>query len=147
MATVRAIAPEETIPLRQTVLYPDRPVEDILLPDDASGMSFGAFLPNIDQPVAVIFLFTQDQAGVSPNSLPAVRIRHFACAPEYQGQGIGRALLEFACSYSREQLNAQIVWCDARMPTVPWYERRGMTTYGEIFQKSGIDHIRMQIQL
>lgn len=144
MSAIRPITAAETISLRHSVLWPDAPVEDVLLPEDASGFHFGLFLPNIDQPLAIISLFVEVLTPSSPNS---VRFRKFACATEYQGKGFGSALLKHACGYAREQLDARSIWCDARVSATSWYQKRGMEPFGEVFQKSGLDYIRMQMQL
>jgi len=142
--TIRAISAEETIPLRHSVLWPDAPIEHVLLPEDASGDHFGAFLPDAHLPIAVISVFVE---VLTPSSPKSARFRKFACAPEYQGKGIGSALLHHVASHARETLEAHGIWCDARVSATPWYLKRGMEPYGEIFQKSGIDYIRMQMQL
>ena len=56
------ITTEETIPLRQSVLWPTMPPSHhyIRLAEDATGTHYGAFLPLRETPVAVVSLFLED---------------------------------------------------------------------------------------
>ncbi|KAH8822626.1 hypothetical protein DL96DRAFT_1618523 [Flagelloscypha sp. PMI_526] len=155
------IHPDQTIALRHAVLWPDKPIEYVLLPEDAQGWHFGAFLETelaaddqMRQPVAVISLFSEplptSEIGDQTQSgnVRAIRFRKFACDAQLQGQGIGTALFAFALSAVRsEDINGDILWCDARRSTMPWYKRRGMVEFGPPFYKGTIEYIRMKLEL
>lgn len=142
------------------MLWPDKPVSYVLLPEDASGHHFGAFLRGPDAPssapaapVAVISLFVEALPDTAPapaaeGAVPkAARFRKFACDPSYQGQGIGTALLKAAFAAAKDEIGCAVVWCDARWETAPWYERRGMRCFGEHFFKGHIEYVRMKADL
>lgn len=151
------ISTEETVQLRHSVLWPDKPTSYVLLPEDNSGIHLGAILPNDSSstghaPVAVISLFREalpeaelESAGATAE--PAARFRKFACDPAHQGHGVGTSLLQFAFQVARSRLGCSVVWCDARLETVGWYERRGMKRFGEHFFKGNVEYVRMKVSL
>ncbi|KAJ7890309.1 hypothetical protein B0H13DRAFT_2341041 [Mycena leptocephala] len=147
------IKADETVPLRHSVLWPAEPVSHVLLPEDTAGWHFGAFINSTPAPVAVISLFVEacpidiglDQRG--ENNKRAIRFRKFACDPAYQGQGIGTKLLLHAISVVRSELKGTMLWCDARQATQPWYERRGLEAFGDVFWKGPVKYIRMKIDI
>ncbi|KAI0698109.1 GCN5-related N-acetyltransferase [Cytidiella melzeri] len=150
------ISAEETIPLRHSVLWPDQPVSYVLLPEDASGFHYGAIMRTTDEaiecstPVAVISLFKEALPATTDSqtpSQPAARFRKFACEPAQQGHGIGTGLLRHVFEVAKHELDCSVIWCDARMKTAAWYERRGMQRFGDVFYKGPIEYVRMKIDL
>ncbi|KAF9523146.1 hypothetical protein CPB83DRAFT_887122 [Crepidotus variabilis] len=150
---------ELTLPLRHSVLWPDRPISFVRLPEDDLGLHYGAFLPQNGVPVAVISLFlvaipidvtSRPQATVLEPSVPqqvAVRFRKFACDPPFQKIGIGTQLLKHSLSMARSELGVTIAWCDARTSTKAWYTKRGFEPIGPVFYKADVEYVRMKIQL
>lgn len=159
---------DQTVPLRHSVLWPNEPVSHVLLPEDSAGRHYGAFIDSNPAPVAVISLFVE--ACPIDNGLnhrdtthkSAVRFRKFACDPAYQvnipffwlvradchqGQGIGTKLLLHAASVASSELQATLLWCDAREDTRAWYERRGLAAFGDAFFKGPVKYIRMKIDI
>ena len=66
-------------------------------------------------------------------------LRAMAVAPEYQGQGIGRRLLEVVHAQV-----AQPMWCHARLSSVPFYTRLGWRAEGPVFvMRNKVPHQRM----
>ncbi|TEB27389.1 hypothetical protein FA13DRAFT_1691398 [Coprinellus micaceus] len=166
----RVIDADQTVALRHLVLWPDAPISHVLLPEDDTGIHIGAFIPSAGNqvPVAVISLFQQplpiDNDAEAPTAEPgeavpatpetvsstsephkvAVRFRKFACDPCRQGQGIGSALLDYSATLAREKLATSVIWCDARISTAPWYQKRGFLPFGKTFYKSDVEYIRMK---
>lgn len=172
MVRIDKITMEETIPLRHSVLWPNMPPSHVCLPEDATGIHYGAFLPLRDTPVAVISLFLEDppllrdghdteinlksensnstitsgdEDGYRPVQKRAVRFRKFACEHEFQGKGIGTQLLAYVLSNARTELDAATVWCDARVTACGWYIKRGLVPFGPTFYKGPEEYIRMRI--
>lgn len=71
-----------------------------------------------------------------------LKMRQFAVADAYQGQGIGSALVAFAEDFAIENGFSTIV-LNARMTAVPFYKRLGYEVEGEEFVEVGIPHLRM----
>lgn len=149
---LRSISADETVALRHAVLWPDHPISHVRLSEDDLGFHYGAFLPSHDAPVAVISVFRdplpmksiEDQESDSGRTVTAARFRKFACDPAYQGRGIGTKLLQYVFRMAREELGCDVVWCDARLSTAGWYERRGMSRFGVTFFKEHIEYVRMR---
>ena len=175
MVRIEKITMEETIPLRHSVLWPTMPRSHVCLPEDATGIHYGAFLPLRETPVAVISLFLEDlpllkdkqdtkvnlksensnSTSISgdeddsyrPVQQRAVRFRKFACESEFQGKGIGTQLLSHILSRARTELDAATVWCDARTTASGWYIKRGLVPFGPTFYKGPEEYIRMRIDI
>ncbi|KAF8553665.1 acyl-CoA N-acyltransferase, partial [Imleria badia] len=154
VATLRIsqITADLTEELRHLVLWPDKPLDYVRLDEDKYGYHFGAFVPCRDKPVAVISIFfepiplgTNDRT-TSGHHGTSVRFRKFACHPEFQGQGIGTSLLRYAASYCSSN-GATIFWCDARLSSGRWYERRGLVPFGDTFFKDTVEYTRMKMVL
>nr|GAT56669.1 predicted protein [Mycena chlorophos] len=73
LISCRPISAADTVPLRHSVLWPDKDVSYVLLPEDATGWHFGAFISQAEDtnssdsgpednahPLAVISLFVED---------------------------------------------------------------------------------------
>lgn len=152
---IKQVSPEETVPLRHTVLWPNYPVSHVLLPEDSQGFHYGAFLPQRETPVAVISVFKESlpsdmrRETKVPEEQPAAaaRFRKFACEPSHQGRGIGTTLLKYVFEVAARDLECDAIWCDARLATAEWYERRGMSRFGEVFYKGDIPYVRMKASL
>jgi GNAT superfamily N-acetyltransferase len=130
-----AIAPSHTYLLRHEVLWPEKPLDYVQLPEDAAGYHYGAFQDN--QLVAVISLFVDGDEA---------RFRKFAVMPAYQRQGIGSTLLRYVVAEAR-RLGAHHLWCDARQDSAAFYARSGMQAEGAVFYKGGIPYVRMGMEL
>jgi GNAT superfamily N-acetyltransferase len=133
---IQPIEPSQTYALRHAVLWPDKPLAYVQLPDDATGQHYGAFVA--EELVAVISLFVGTD-GVA-------RFRKFATAPAWQGRGVGTALLQHVIAVARAQ-GASALWCDARQNTLPFYQRFGLVPEGEVFYKGDIPYVRLHLDL
>ncbi|XXG95469.1 hypothetical protein Hte_001733 [Hypoxylon texense] len=133
--TVRPISAAETYALRHAVLWPDKPMSYVQLPDDLKGQHFGAFTnDNPEELVSIISLFIDDSGEA--------RFRKFATASEWQGKGIGTALLKYTIE-AAVKLGATSIWCDARQSALGFYRRFGMSGEGAVFFKGEVPYLRM----
>lgn len=145
--------------MRHSVLWPGAPISQVCLPDDQQGWHFGAFITSQPEPVAVISLFAEplpidntadDVDSIvdsSPSKPVAIRFRKFACDVNWQGRGIGTKLLDYSLSVARSELRGTVLWCDARTSSARWYQKRGLTPFGEKFLKSSVEYVRMKIEI
>jgi GNAT superfamily N-acetyltransferase len=129
---IQPIDAAQTHALRHAVLWPEKPLAYVQLPDDAAGQHFGAFAEGAL--VAVISLFVGAD-GVA-------RFRKFATAPAWQGRGVGTALLHHVIAQARAQGASQL-WCDARQNTLPFYQRFGLAAEGDVFYKGEVPYMRL----
>ncbi|AII52689.1 GNAT family N-acetyltransferase [Hymenobacter sp. APR13] len=130
-----AIAPSHTYLLRHEVLWPDKPLAYVQLPEDATGYHYGAFQD--DQLVGVVSLFVDGDEA---------RFRKFAVMPAYQRQGIGSALLRYVVAEAR-RLGARRLWCDARQDSAAFYARFHLQPEGAVFYKGDVPYVRMEMEL
>ena len=133
---IQPIEPAQTYALRHTVLWPDKPLAYVQLPEDAAGQHFGAFVEGAL--VAVISLFIGAD-GVA-------RFRKFATEPAWQGRGLGTALLRHVIAQAQAQGASQL-WCDARQRALPFYQRFGLAPVGEVFYKDEVPYVRLSRSL
>ncbi|MCU1484957.1 MAG: GCN5-related N-acetyltransferase [Actinomycetia bacterium] len=75
------------------------------------------------------------------------QLRGMAVAPEVQGRGIGRQLLEVGYERLRS-LGATVAWANGRDTALGFYERLGWRVVGDGFvMGSGVAHHRIQLDL
>lgn len=130
MISIRSILPEQTYPLRHSVLWPDKPFDYVKVENDDEGLHVGAFLD--DELVAVISLFVNGKDS---------RFRKFAARPDCQRQGIGTLLLNHVISEAK-RLGATTLWCDARLDAADFYRRFGMEAVSNVFYKGPIPYAK-----
>ena len=134
MQVVR-IPAEETHPLRLLVLRPGGTVDDCRWPIDTVPDAFHLAVEKDGQRVCI--------ASFQPSSHPALtatqawQLRGMATHPDHRGIGAGRLLVEHAIEQVRE-LGADLLWCNARLVALPFYERLGFRTEGPEFDIAGI---------
>lgn len=132
---IRAINWQDTLPLRQAVLWPDKPVSFCHLDGDELAQHYGVF--EQERLVCVASIYKENQMA---------RLRKFATLDAFQGQGIGSQLIKCIMQTLKEE-GIQTFWCDARKTAVGFYEKLGMEKQGEEFNKSGVLYFKMQIHL
>ena len=74
----------------------------------------------------------------------AWQLRGMAVRSDLQRGGVGRAMLEFAERFLREEGYTNLLWCNARVPAKAFYERLGWQTISEQFDiPSAGPHVKM----
>ncbi len=137
MITIQPVTAEDTLPLRHSVLWPDKPFDYVKLPDDADGYHVGGFVAG--KLVSVISVFIDESTNTA-------RFRKFATHPDYQNQGIGTQLLNQVIHHVW-QAGVTELWCDARLTAAAFYERFGMQADGDVFCKGDIAYSRFVMKL
>ncbi|QMW06599.1 GNAT family N-acetyltransferase [Spirosoma foliorum] len=132
---LQPITPEQTYPLRHSVLWPDKPLDYVKVENDDEGHHFGAFLN--DELVAVISLFVNGKDS---------RFRKFAARPDCQRRGIGTLLLNHAIAEAT-RLGATTLWCDARLDAADFYSRFSMEAVSDVFYKGPIAYAKFSRSL
>ncbi|RZK48309.1 MAG: GNAT family N-acetyltransferase [Pedobacter sp.] len=118
---VRFISAEKTLPLRSEVLREGRPLSACVFPQDIEkgGFHLGYFIEEELIGIASFFLKAHPLAkGI------AYQLRGMAIAPNHQGNGFGKKLIDFAKTQLKVT-NAQFIWCNARTSAKSFYERLG----------------------
>lgn len=73
--------------------------------------------------------------------VPAVQLRGMATDPEYVSQGFGAMLLQAGRRHARS-IGAEVVWANARVSALGFYERAGFDVVGPVFvtAATGLEH-------
>jgi GNAT superfamily N-acetyltransferase len=143
---IEPVAAALTFPLRQQVLRPHETVEQMALPGDDAGDS--AHLAAYDGVDIVGTASVRREAPPWPtDGGPTWRLRGMATADGRRGQGIGGAVLAAVFDHVRAH-GGGLLWCNARIPAVPFYRRAGFVTHGESWDEAFIGpHIAMECQV
>lgn len=132
ISVIQPITAEETLPIRHTVMWPNKPFDYVRLSHDEDGHHFGLF---VDQKiVAVISLFITDGEA---------QFRKLATLEAYQGRGYGSQLLTEVIEVVK-QAKVRTLWCNARYDKTAFYTRFGLKKTNTKFRKGGIDYIIME---
>ena len=139
------ITVRETLPIRQDVLRPGKPVEAARFAgDDAPETAhFGA--SEAGRLVSIASLFRAECPGHTGEK--AFQLRGMATVPEARGKGYGEAVLRACLAFAREQ-NARWLWCNARTGAAGFYRKFGFKVIGEEFEIPDVGpHFRMILAL
>lgn len=121
--------------LRQEVMYPQAPIAEVQLLDDQKGMHLGLY--DDGQLITVISLFVSGQA---------LQFRKFATRNKFQRRGYGTALLQYVMECAKAK-RCTTIWCNARLTAMGVYKQFGMKLVGRVWEKNGIEYIKMQKEL
>ncbi len=132
---IRSISWEQTIPLRHSVLWPNKPAEYCHVDGDLEASHFGAFIDGDLVCVASVYI-TSNKA----------RLRKFATDSRYQNQGIGSKMLEYIIQSLRNN-QVGLFWCDARESAIEFYKRFSMKACSDRFYKADVPYFKMEVIL
>tara|TARA_R110002049_G_scaffold29171_5_gene99123 strand:- start:2250 stop:2666 length:417 start_codon:yes stop_codon:yes gene_type:complete len=129
---IRLISAKDTYPLRHDVMWPNMPINYIMLPNDEQGTHFGLFVN--DALISVVSLFIENNEA---------QFRKLATANKEQGKGYGSRLLSHLIAYAVGE-KVDKIWCNARADKKEFYARFGFITTNTVFTKHKIDYIVME---
>ncbi|MBA6264603.1 MAG: GNAT family N-acetyltransferase [Colwellia sp.] len=132
---IRAISWEQTIPLRQRVLWPSKSLKYCYVDGDIEGLHYGAFVRGVLVCVASVY-FTVNKA----------QLRKFATDNHYQHQGIGSKMLAYIIQSLKDR-QVEFLWCDAREAAVDFYKRFGLQISSDRFYKADVPFFKMEVAL
>ena len=134
---VRAITPAEVRQLRHAVLRPFDPPEKLVYAgDDAPGtLHAGAFVGGELVGIASVCREAMPAGSDTRGSVAggSWRLRGMATVPAVRGTGLGRALLEGCFRHILAQ-GGDLLWCNARVAALGFYERMGFIAQGPEFE-------------
>ena len=122
--------------LRRSVLRPFDPPGAPLPGDRVDDVVHFAALAADGAVLSTCFVYADDwpYPALLPTHLPAVspgwHLRQMATDPAHRGRGAGSAVLQAVIAYVDER--AGMLWCNARVPAIPFYERHGFAGVGDI---------------
>lgn len=130
--TVRPIAADTCLPLRQKELWPDRPLDFLRMEGDEQAQHYGLYLD--DALISCLSVFPLDNR--------ARQIRKFATDAAFQRQGYGsRLLTQVLETLQAEGIND--IMLNARLTATGFYARFGFQVAGEVCHKEGVAYVKM----
>lgn len=127
---IKPIEFEETYPIRQVVLRPNRPLETCFFDGDEQETTFhfGSFVN--DNLVGIISLFKKNNPLFEGED--QYQIRGMAVLPEYQKFGFGKMLVSHSEKFLLEK-KIKHIWFNAREVAVNFYQKQGYEIIGNSF--------------
>ena len=122
----------EVLKLRQQVMYPDKGIDFVKLPDDERGLHIGVF--ENEELVSVMSLFIEGRD---------VQFRKLATRKNMQGKGYASHLMKWLIDYAND-IKLNRLWCNARKDATSFYKRFNYIETNEHFSKNGHDYVIME---
>lgn len=132
---VRRITAEETRPLRHAVLRPGQSFEQTVYSRDDHPETIHLGVFESDRLVSIASLYRE--ARPHRPSRAAWRLRGMATLAGQCGRGFGTAVLDASVAVVAGQGGGEL-WCNARVPALGFYLRRGFSVEGDEFEIDGI---------
>ncbi len=132
---IHRITPEETYALRLMVLRPGGSIKDVQWPHDNDENAFHLGARNGAGLIGIGTFYQERHKGIKGTR--QYRLRGMATHPEHRGRGAGGLIVRGALDELR-RMGIPLVWCNARVNAVPFYEREGFVRHGELFELPGI---------
>jgi predicted GNAT family N-acyltransferase len=140
--TVEESDAETTYPIWRDVLREGRPVARLA---DPAG-TFHLAARSSGRLVGVV-RFSPAPCPWRPGARAPWQLRGMATSPAVRGTGAGRALVADGLARVATR-GGDLVWCDARVAAVGFYERMGFTVVTEEYDKPGVGpHLGMLMEL
>ena len=129
---IKQIKASETLDIRHKVMWPDKPIAYVELPNDENGRHFGLFVNG--ELTSIVSLFEENNE---------VQFRKFATINKFQGLGYGTMLLERIIDVVKND-GFNKLWCNARVEKSNFYERFGFKLTDKRYEKGGIEFVIME---
>lgn len=144
--TITPIAPADTHDLRRRVLRDGDPAAVVIWPrdDDAATTHYGAK----DHTGRILAIGTIYAQPLPDNATDRTLAQGIAAAHQFQfrgmasdaavrGSGAGRAVLNALIAHAKQHPPA-LLWCNARVAAIGFYEKAGMRIVSERFEIAGV---------
>jgi len=123
---------QDVLQIRKEVMYPDRDIDFVKLPDDNLGLHIGVYEKDVLVSVMSVFLHGRE-----------VQFRKLATLQQEQGKGYASALMQWLIDYAND-MKFDKLWCNARADAVEFYKKFGYRETDNRFSKHGYDYVIME---
>jgi GNAT superfamily N-acetyltransferase len=127
---VEVVAAAVTFPLRQQVLRPHQPMEELALPGDDDPDALHVAARTVDSNVVGTASVRREPPPWEPARSDGWRLRGMATTEELRGRGIGGRMLDVVLAHVAAH-GGGLLWCNARVPAEPFYARAGLASRGD----------------
>lgn len=122
----------DTLKLRQEVMYPDKDIDFVKLPDDEIGLHIGVF--EKEELISVMSIFLKGKE---------LQFRKLATQKDMQRKGYASVLMKWLIDYASE-MKFERLWCNARVEAIDLYRKFGYQETEDKFSKNGYDYVVME---
>jgi predicted GNAT family N-acyltransferase len=141
MQEIRRCSVGEIIYLRHQVLRAGRPIESANLTDDDADGTIHYALFEDAKVVSCLSLMRSELDSES-----AWQLRGMAVDVDLQGMGLGGRLLNYAMDDARSVGYSMVMWCNARITAVGFYEKYGWKVCSDVFDVPLVGpHFKMKV--
>jgi len=126
---IRGASQDEIVDLRHRVLRANLPRIEAIFPGD--GLPTSSHFAAVTESGEVIGCATF-HLNIWQNR-PAFQLRGMATDPVWAGKGVGKAVLGYAVQSIQQISPIRLLWCNARLIAVPFYEKLGWTIVSDRF--------------
>jgi GNAT superfamily N-acetyltransferase len=146
--TVVELAPADTHALRLEVLRADTPTKQVDYPEDVTPGAFHLGVRDQDGRLIGTSSWHPRSAAHRDRPLEAFQLRQMATRHEYQGRGVGAAMIAVGIDRLRYD-GATLVWANARDAALGFYRRLGFAVVGDGFidQATQLPHHVVELTL
>jgi len=142
---IQRVTAAQTFPLRQRVLRPHDTIDELSQPDDGHRDTAHFAAVEDGNVIGAASVRRELAPGTTqPQATSSWRLRGMATADGRRSQGIGAAVLVAVLEHVARH-GGGLVWCNARLGAVAFYERAGFVTRGERWDDPTIGpHVAME---
>jgi GNAT superfamily N-acetyltransferase len=127
---IREVSAEAVRPIRQQVLRPSQTIEEMIWAHDLEPSTKHFAALDGERIIGIVTAYPAEMPE-KPDKR-GWQFRGMATLPDVRGQGIGKALITKCLEAAN---GAELLWCDARISAMPFYEKLGFQKIGESFEK------------
>lgn len=143
MPLVKEITTDETLLLRSTVLRDGKPFDECRFAEDGKPGSFHLGYFDNERLVGIASFYSIAFDNIEE---PGIQLRGMAVNQQYQGKGIGKAIVQFAEEKIKADPAITHIWCNARQIAYKFYESRGFGYVSEEFEIATIGPHRKMLK-
>lgn len=125
----------EIIEFRRAMLWPDKPLSHVMLPEDDTATHICGRLGQAIVAAGSFFIVGQ-----------TAQLRKLAIDPAYRGRQLGKVLVMHGARIMSDK-GARVLWCDARVESVGFYKRLGFEIEIPEYEKSGARYRKASLNL
>lgn len=140
--TFQVISSSDTYAVRNEVLRPGRPVTECHFSGDTAKGTFHLGIFKKDQIIGVASFMKNSNPFFTP--IAQFQLRGMAIKEQFKGKGLGSLLLKEGEINIKKKYQEPLIWFNARVTAVEFYNKHGYKNFGEKFDIPGVcEHIVM----
>jgi GNAT superfamily N-acetyltransferase len=143
---IHKVSVDKILALRHSILREGLPLESACFEGDEAQTTFhfAAYSPDSGGSLVGCLSFMLSSFGHEP----AWQLRGMAVDSPHQLRGVGRQLITHAEETVAREARAGLLWCNARLPAVGFYQKLGWTPVSAVFEiPTAGPHVKMTKRL